>query len=106
MYSVLSTVCFVFGFTPYGSFLPKYIETQYRQSSSVASLVTGTIGLVFSALGSLISGIILQKFKPRAKQMALWNVVTGVITVMAVIGYSLIGCSAIDERIPMIKNGE
>lgn len=36
MLNNLSSLFYVFGYTPYWTFTPKYIETQYRQSASVS----------------------------------------------------------------------
>jgi len=39
--NVTAGVFYVFGYEPYWVFMAKYIETQYRKSSVVASLTTG-----------------------------------------------------------------
>lgn len=67
MLNNLASVFYFFGYMAYWIFLPKYIETQYRQSASIASLVTGTVGLVFSAFGILLAGLVISKFKPSAR---------------------------------------
>lgn len=38
----LASVFYFLGYMPYWVFMAKYIETQYRQSASTSSLVTGT----------------------------------------------------------------
>lgn len=96
-----AAVFYAIGGQPYWIFLPKYIETQYKQSSSLASLVTGTVGLVFSAFGILIAGIVIAKFKPKARYLAVWNVIVGGLTVMAVITFAFLGCSAGDKQVTM-----
>lgn len=71
MLNNLASVFYFFGYMAYWIFLPKYIETQYRQSASIASLVTGTVGLVFSAFGILLAGLVISKFKPSARYFYL-----------------------------------
>jgi hypothetical protein len=39
---------------------------KYRQSASASSLITWSAGLVFSAIGILLSRLIISKYKPRA----------------------------------------
>lgn len=39
----LASVFYFLGYMPYWVFMAKYIETQYRQSASTSSLVTGTV---------------------------------------------------------------
>lgn len=67
MLNVFTSVFYFFGYMAYWIFLPKYIEIQYRQSASIASLMTGTVGLVFSAIGILSSGVVITKLKPGGR---------------------------------------
>ena len=101
----LATVFYFMGYMPYWIFMPKYIETQYKQSASVSSLITGTVGLVFSAFGILLSGLIISKYKPRARYLAAWNVMVGAISVMGMISYAFLGCSANDNQIAVQPDG-
>jgi uncharacterized protein with PQ loop repeat len=78
---------------PYWIFTPKYIETQYKQTASTASFTTGTVALVFSAMGILISGITISKVKPKARHLALWNVIVGALSVVGMISYTFLGCA-------------
>lgn len=36
MFNNISTLFYIFGYLPYWTFTPKYIETQYRQSASTS----------------------------------------------------------------------
>lgn len=99
MFNNLASVFYFFGYMPYWIFTPKYIEIQYHQSASVSSLVTGTVALVFSAVGVLLSGIIISKFKPNARYMAAWNVFVGAMSVVGMIGYIFLGCPASDTNL-------
>ncbi|XP_059225479.1 solute carrier organic anion transporter family member 74D [Stomoxys calcitrans] len=92
MYNNFSSVFYLFGYTPYWIFAPKYIEIQYRQSASVSSMVTGTVALAFSAVGVLLSGFVISRYKPSARYMAAWNVIVGFLTVGGIITYAFIGC--------------
>lgn len=101
----LATVFYFMGYMPYWIFMPKYIETQYKQSASVSSLITGTVGLVFSAFGILLSGLIISKYKPKARYLAAWNVMVGAISVVGMISYAFLGCSANDNQITVQPDG-
>nr|XP_014103547.1 solute carrier organic anion transporter family member 74D-like [Bactrocera oleae] len=98
----ISSIFYYFGYTPYWIFTPKYIEVQYRQSASTSSIVTGTVALAFSALGVLISGFVISKFKPSARYMAAWNVLVGLLSVVGCIAYAFIGCPGNEQS--MIVN--
>lgn len=106
MLNNLATVFYFLGYMPYWIFMPKYIETQYRQSASFASLVTGTVGLVFSAFGILLSGLIISKWKPRARYLAGWNVIVGAVSVMGIISYAYLGCAENNNEAPLLATGE
>ncbi|XP_023302200.2 solute carrier organic anion transporter family member 74D [Lucilia cuprina] len=99
MYNNFSSVFYFFGYTPYWIFTPKYIEIQYRQSASTSSMVTGTVALAFSAVGVLLSGFIISKYKPRARYMAAWNVVVGFLTVAGIMTYAFIGCPGNEQSV-------
>uniref|UniRef100_A0A182UP32 Solute carrier organic anion transporter family member n=1 Tax=Anopheles merus TaxID=30066 RepID=A0A182UP32_ANOME len=99
MLNNIASVFYFFGYMPYWIFTPKYIETQYKQSASTSSLVTGTVALCFSAIGVLLSGLVISKFKPRARYMAAWNVIVGLLSVMGMIAYAFLGCSASENSV-------
>lgn len=95
----LAAIFFCFGYSPYWVFMPKYIETLYKQSASASALITGTVGLVFSAFGLLLSGIVISKYKPKARYLAGWNVISSGITVIGIISFVYVGCPANDEQV-------
>ncbi|KAJ8669937.1 hypothetical protein QAD02_001196 [Eretmocerus hayati] len=105
MFNNLASVFYFMGYMPYWIFMPKYIETQYKQSASVSSFITGTVGLVFSAFGILLSGLVISKYKPRARYLAAWNVMVGAVSVLGMISYAFLGCPAIDNQIPIAEDG-
>lgn len=47
MFNNSAAIFFCFGYSPYWIFMPKYIETLYKQSASASALITGT-GKVYS----------------------------------------------------------
>ncbi|XP_005176681.1 solute carrier organic anion transporter family member 74D [Musca domestica] len=99
MYNNFSSVFYLFGYTPYWIFAPKYIEIQYRQSASTSSMVTGTVALAFSAIGVLLSGFVISKYKPSARYMAAWNVIVGFLTVVGIVSYAFIGCPGNEQSV-------
>jgi hypothetical protein len=70
------------------------------------NFLSGTVGLVFSAFGILLSGLIISKYKPRARYLAAWNVIVGVISVLGIISYAFLGCPASDNHGALLSNGE
>lgn len=88
-----AAVFYIIGYMPYWIYMPKYIENQYRKSAATSSLVTGAIGLVFSAVAILASGFVISKYKPKARVLALWNVIVGLLSVAGIISYVFLGCA-------------
>jgi hypothetical protein len=41
LFNSLSSVFFMFAYGGYWIFMPKYVETQFRQSAAASSLITG-----------------------------------------------------------------
>lgn len=66
----------------------------------------GTVGLVFSAFGILLSGLVISKYKPRARYLAAWNVVVGAISVIGMISYAFLGCPVNDTQGAILASGE
>ncbi|KAJ8878589.1 hypothetical protein PR048_019170 [Dryococelus australis] len=89
----ISHIFYIFGYMPYWVFMAKYIEVQFRVSASISSLITGTVGLVFSALGILMSGIVITKFRPKARSLAIWNITVVFISTFGIASYAFIGCT-------------
>lgn len=65
------------------------------------SFYTGTVAFVFSAIGILASGLIITKFKPSARKMAMWNVLVGALTAIGYLSYNFLGCPANDNAVVM-----
>ena len=63
------------------------------------SFVTGTIALTFSALGVLLAGAVISKYKPSARSLALWNVFCGAGSVIGMVSYAYLGCSVADHAV-------
>ncbi|XP_017837175.1 solute carrier organic anion transporter family member 74D-like isoform X2 [Drosophila busckii] len=97
MYNTSASLFYFFGYLAYWIYTAKYIEIQYRQSAAVASMATGSIALAFSALGVILSGIIVSKLKPKARSLAAWNGMVDFVTLAGVVIYIFIGCSDSDK---------
>lgn len=54
--------------------------------------MTGTVALAFSAIGVLSSGVVISKYKPKARYLAVWNVFVGALSVIGMISYAFLGC--------------
>uniref|UniRef100_A0A182QAF8 Solute carrier organic anion transporter family member n=1 Tax=Anopheles farauti TaxID=69004 RepID=A0A182QAF8_9DIPT len=92
-----ASIFYFFGYMPFFLFQAKYIEIQYRLTPSQANMVTGSVSLVFSALGILIAGMVIQKLRVSSRQLAGWNVITSILSALGIVGYAWFGCSALNN---------
>jgi uncharacterized membrane protein YqjE len=84
-----------------------YFNINMKKSNLIfITFFSGTVGLVFSAFGILLSGLIISKYKPRARYLAAWNVIVGIISVLGIISYAFLGCPASDNQGALLSNGE
>ncbi|EDW08366.1 solute carrier organic anion transporter family member 74D [Drosophila mojavensis] len=105
VYNTIASILYFFGYMVYWIFTPKYIETQYQQSASMATMATGTVALGFSAAGVLLSGFVVSKYKPSARALAAWNATVDFLTVAGILGFVAIGCKGSDELSSMATVG-
>uniref|UniRef100_A0A8D8QN49 Solute carrier organic anion transporter family member n=2 Tax=Cacopsylla melanoneura TaxID=428564 RepID=A0A8D8QN49_9HEMI len=96
IYNTAASSFYVFGYYPYWTFMPKYIEIEYRVTASFAALITGVVGLVFTALGIMLSGGVISMFKPRARSLAAFNICAGIITMFGLTSFIFLGCAEND----------
>lgn len=97
VFNCLASITYFFGYIPWWIYTPKYIEIQYRQSASMATMATGTVALGFSAIGIVLSGFVMSKFKPSARFIAATNMLVDFLTAAGIVCYIFIGCQGIDQ---------
>lgn len=66
-------------------------------------MITGTVSLIFAAIGLLTAGIVITLFKPSARTLAMWNIVSSVISVAGVIAFGYFSCTAESNLLIMAK---
>ena len=85
-----SSIFYVFAFMGFGTFIAKYIEYQFRITASRSSGVAGSAGTAAKAIGLIISGWIVGKFKFSARTLSAWNVVLGFFYFGVLIIFSMV----------------
>ena len=70
VYNFFSSICYIFGFVGFGTFLPKFLEYNFRVSSSSSASYSAVSGPLSSAVGLLASGWLISKFKPSARVLS------------------------------------
>ncbi|CAL4162871.1 unnamed protein product [Meganyctiphanes norvegica] len=93
---IFNAVFFALGVTAYGTFTAKYMESQFGQSASGATLIEGLAGLISSILGFGISGLVLRFYQPTARSVIGYNVFITLWTAVTFLLFSQIGCPKIE----------
>jgi hypothetical protein len=58
--------------------------------------LSGSVGLIFSALGIMASGAVIYRFKPRPRYLAGWNVFVEMLEVIGHLSYGFLTCTVDD----------
>ncbi|GBL94482.1 Solute carrier organic anion transporter family member 3A1 [Araneus ventricosus] len=92
---VISITFQVNGFAGYFVFMPKFMESQYQQSASEASLFSGATGILSMLLGVLIGGFLIKKFKPRPRYLTGYMVLVEIFSVLGLFISIFLGCDRV-----------
>ncbi|GIY31411.1 solute carrier organic anion transporter family member 5A1 [Caerostris extrusa] len=92
---VISITFQVNGFAGYFVFMPKFMEAQYQQSASEASLFSGTTGIVSMLVGVLLGGFLIKKFQPRPRYLTGYMVLVEIFSVFGLFISIFLGCDRI-----------
>ncbi|XP_075037478.1 solute carrier organic anion transporter family member 4C1-like [Mixophyes fleayi] len=67
--------------TAFAAFLPKFIENQFSLTSSFAAILGGGVLIPAAAIGQIVGGIIISKFKIECKNSMLFSIILSIISV-------------------------
>lgn len=84
------------GIGGYYSFYAKYIESQYRQSSSSASFITGSASILPVSVGILLGGMFISFYRPKARFLLTFVFVAEFVSVFTLGSGMMLGCDPIN----------
>jgi solute carrier organic anion transporter family, member 5A len=93
MFDYAAGVFYMFGYHPFYRFQSKYLEVQYKVSASTAAYINGSLTLAFLSSGLLLAGVTISLLKPSARKIAMWNIVTSLVSVTGILVYTMSGCN-------------
>ncbi|XP_041471626.1 solute carrier organic anion transporter family member 2A1-like [Lytechinus variegatus] len=76
-------------------FFPKYLETEFGLTSSYANLITGAVLVPAAALGSIVGGVIVKKFKTKAEGSCKVALVLSIVAMFLLLITFGVGCRTI-----------
>ncbi|XP_042874771.1 solute carrier organic anion transporter family member 74D-like isoform X2 [Penaeus japonicus] len=90
--NLYNTTVFVLASSGYWSFKPKYLENQFRKSSSEANYYTGITSLVSLVVGTAIGGTVLRWAQPGPRFVTGYNIFITLLFVCSYVSLMFIGC--------------
>ncbi|XP_067009126.1 solute carrier organic anion transporter family member 74D [Anabrus simplex] len=92
MFRTASSVLHILPIAGLYTFLPKYLESQFRLAAHTANMVSGVGGILVMGLGIIISGVFILRVKPNARFVAAWIACTAIIYAIGMGILMFIGC--------------
>ena len=86
-----STIRYI-GLGGYYIFKTKYIESQYRQTSSGASFITGTTSILPMAIGIILGGVMITFIKPRPRTLVVYMFLVELCSNAGIFSAMFLGC--------------
>ncbi|OCT98558.1 solute carrier organic anion transporter family member 4C1-like [Xenopus laevis] len=79
--------------TGFAAFLPKFIENQFSLTSSFAAILGGGVLIPGAAIGQMLGGLIVSKFKFECKNMIRFSIIISFISVALTTVFIFARCS-------------
>lgn len=92
MFRTASSVLHILPIAGLYTFLPKYLESQFRLAAHSAAMISGVGGILVMGLGIIISGVFILRVKPNARFVAAWIAFTAVVYALGMAVLMFIGC--------------
>ncbi|KAL0901901.1 hypothetical protein ABMA27_007050 [Loxostege sticticalis] len=92
MYRTASSVLHLMPISGVYSFLPKYLETQFRLPTSEAAIVSGLAGILVMGLGIFSAGFVILRLVPSARSVAAWTAATAAIYSIGMVILMFVKC--------------
>ncbi|XP_064086298.1 solute carrier organic anion transporter family member 74D-like isoform X1 [Macrobrachium nipponense] len=78
------------------TFLPKYLESQFRLPVHSAAMVSGIGGILVMGVGIFASGVLIRRAKPTARTVSGWIALTALVYSIGMIILMFVGCTPDD----------
>lgn len=76
------------------SFIGRIMEVQFNRTSAGGSIFTGPLTMLGMAVGMLLSGFVITKYRPSANLLFSWNIGIGFIYLLSTFSYTQLGCES------------
>ncbi|XP_055304286.1 solute carrier organic anion transporter family member 74D-like [Sitodiplosis mosellana] len=97
MLNSFSSVFYILSFSGPVTFMGRQMEVQFNKTSAGGSIFTGPLTMVGMAIGILLSGFIMTKYRPRSSYVFFWSLIVGLISMFGTLSYTQLGCGSNDS---------
>ena len=87
-------------------FKTKYIESQYRQTSSGASFITGSTSILPMATGIILGGALITLVKPRPRTLVIYMFLVELVGNGGIFTGMFMGCPPMELQETRYVNNE
>ncbi|KAK7072234.1 hypothetical protein SK128_004077 [Halocaridina rubra] len=94
--NLFNTVVYVLAASGYWNFKPKYLENQFRKSTSESSYYTGVTSLVSLMLGTGLGGAVLRWAQPGPRFVTGYNIFITLLQSCSYVVLMFVGCPKVD----------
>ncbi|CAG0881628.1 unnamed protein product [Cyprideis torosa] len=102
----ISACLHIIGGIGFFTFLPKYYQSQFRKTPSDSSIMTGVSAVLVQALGLVVGGYVIKRFKPHARYVYGYILICVTVYAIGQIGLMNIGCDKITLHGTETPNGQ
>lgn len=92
LYRTASSVLHILPIAGLYTFLPKYLESQFRLTETKANMITGFAGILVMGIGIFASGTFMRKYKPNARFVAKWIAFSALAYSIGMVILMWVGC--------------
>lgn len=89
----MSSVLHILPISGLYTFLPKYIETQFRVPVHSAAMISGVGGILVMGFGIMVSGHIIRRLNPPPRIISGWIAITAFLYSVGMVILMFLGCS-------------
>lgn len=93
-----STVLHILPISGLYTFLPKYLESQFRLTATKANITSGIAGILVMGIGIFASGTFMRLFKPKPRFVAAWIALCALAFSLGMLILTFVGCPITDFK--------
>lgn len=93
MYNYIANVFYLLGASAYMTYIAKYIEVQFNRDSASSTIISGPVTIIGLISGFLLSGWMIQRFRPAPRKLFMWGLIVGVAVIAGQVSNLFLTCS-------------